>query len=419
MRHSKARVSTVKPDWRRAWGLHPDFPLFPHGDPKQPMRLRWCKKVRRKLCYFGKVDGDPKGEAALQVWLRDKDDLIAGRTPRTRSAGITLRELCNKFLNSKRTDVDTGKLAARTFVEYSRTTDTLIDVFGADRPVVDLRPEDFEGLYSKLAKKHGLTTLGREVTMARSVFKYAIESDLIERAVKFGPKFKSPSKADRRKHKARRKRANGAKVFTAAEIRSMLDAAGPQLKAMILLGANCGYGNSDCATLTVSAINLKVGWVDFPRPKTGIDRRCPLWAETVKALKLVIDKRGKPKDSAHADLVFLTRLGQPWVRYGLAETKDVDGKVKITGQADDAIAKATGKLLKDLGIKRPGLSFYTLRHTFETIGGGTADQVAVNAIMGHVDESMAAEYRQFIDDSRLKAVTNHVHKWQFGISKAK
>ena len=55
---------------------HPDFPLFAHKSG------RWCKKVRGKFCYFGKVADDPKGEAALNKWLNERDDLLAGRTPR-------------------------------------------------------------------------------------------------------------------------------------------------------------------------------------------------------------------------------------------------------------------------------------------------------------------------------------------------
>ena len=83
MTHSTAKVSQLKPDWRKAPGLHPDFPLLPLGDPDQPNKLRWCKKVRGRLHYFGKVANDPKGERALDVWIRDKDGLIAGRTPRS------------------------------------------------------------------------------------------------------------------------------------------------------------------------------------------------------------------------------------------------------------------------------------------------------------------------------------------------
>ena len=410
--HSSRRPTTRKPtkldqNWREQWGLESDFPLFPHWSQ------RWAKKVRRRLHYFGKIADDPKGEAARRRWLEQKDDLRAGHTPRAQLDGLTLRELCNQFLASKRPDVDLGKLSPRTFVEYSRTTDLLIDTFGRDRLVLDLRPGDFAKLYAKLAKKHGLTTLGREVTMVRSVFKFAVESDLIERAVKFGPRFKSPSKADKRKQRAKKRREHGNKMFQPDEVRAMLAAAGPQLKAMVLLGINCGLGNTDCASLPLSALDLKGGWLDFPRVKTGIERKIPLWTETLDALKAVIANRRPPRDQQYAGLVFLTRLGQPWVRYALAETKDESGRVNVTGRADDAVAKSTAKLLTTLGIKRPGLSFYALRHTVETIGGGCGDQVAVDHVMGHVDETMSAEYRERIEDDRLRAVVNHIHRWLY------
>lgn len=413
MTNSSNRASARKPaklaeNWRIKLGLHPQFPLFPHQSG------RWAKKVRQQLHYFGKIADDPKGKAALDKWNDVKDDLLAGRTPRGESGGLTVADLCNAFLAAKRVQVKLGKLTARSFIEYTGTTDLLVEVFGKNRLVEDLRPQDFETLYHKLARQHTISTLGREITHARSVFKYGIESDLIERAIKFGPTFKGPSKADKRKDRARRKHAHGARMFAADELRSMIDAAGPQLKAMLLLGANCGMGNTDCAKLPLSAVDLKTGWIDYPRPKTGIERRIPLWPETVAALRVVIDgKRPKVKEPGDAGLVFLTKRGQPWVRYEMQETQDADGKSEIAGKADDAIAKETRKLLGELGFYRRGLGFYALRHGFETVAGGTGDQVAVDAVMGHVDGSMGAEYREHIDDARLVAVTEHVRRWLY------
>ena len=100
-------------------------------------------------------------------------------------------------------------------------------------------------------------TLGREITVTRSVFKYAFESDLIDRPVKFGPKFKVPASKTLRKAKAKAEHANGKKLFHADEIRRLIDAADPQVKAMILLGVNGGLGNSDVANLPLSALDLK------------------------------------------------------------------------------------------------------------------------------------------------------------------
>ena len=58
MTHSIANGKPAKPA-----KPYPDFPLFPHATG------RWAKKVRQRLCYFGKVADDPKGERALALWL--------------------------------------------------------------------------------------------------------------------------------------------------------------------------------------------------------------------------------------------------------------------------------------------------------------------------------------------------------------
>jgi integrase len=72
------------------------------------------------------------------------------------------------------------------------------------------------------------------------------------------------------------------------------------------------------------------------------------------------------------------------------------------------------KLLKKLGLYHRGRGFYALRHTFETIGGDSRDQVAVDHIMGHARDDMASHYRERISDDRLQAVVDHVHNWLFG-----
>jgi integrase len=83
-------------------------------------------------------------------------------------------------------------------------------------------------------------------------------------------------------------------MFEAEEIRQMLAAASPQLKAMILLGINAGLGNTDCGRLPLSALDLERGWLTYPRPKTGVARRCPLWAETVEAIREALAERPGP-----------------------------------------------------------------------------------------------------------------------------
>ena len=141
----------------------------------------------------------------------------------------------------------------------------------------------------------------------------------------------------------------GPRIFEAAELKMTLDKAGTPMKAMILLGINTGLGNTDIATLPSKAVDLKHGWLDFPRGKTGIGRRCPLWPETIVAIREAIDVRPKPKRQEHAGLLFITKYGQPW---GTRSCTLPDAKGKVRKNADDPVCKEFTKLLVSLKIKR-------------------------------------------------------------------
>ena len=186
-------------------------------------------------------------------------------------------------------------------------------------------------------------------------------------------------------------------MFEAADLRKMIDAAGVQLRAMLLLGINAGFGNSDVGVLPLDALDLDGGWVTFPRPKTGVTRRAALWPETVKAIKAALAKRPTPRADAAAGLVFVTKYGIGWAK----------------SDCDNPISKETAKLLKKLDLQRPGLNFYALRHGLETIGGEAGDQVAVDHIMGHARDDMASAYRERVTDDRLKRIADYVHHWLF------
>jgi integrase len=375
------RIKPAKP--------RPDFPLFPHANG------RWAKKIKGRLVYFGKWH-DP--DAALALYVLQRDDLYAGRKPRDgKTDGLTVRDLLNHFLTAKQHLVDTGELSPRSFRDYKDTCEFVKDAFGLTRLVVDLRPDDFAALRMKVAKTRGAVSLGNVIQRVRSLFKFAFDSDLIEKPVKFGPVFKRPTKKTLRRIRGER----GPRMFDAVTLNRILDGAEQPLKAMILLGINCAFGNGDCGVLPMRALDLKAGWVRFPRPKTGVDRRCPLWPETIKAIKEWLTIRPKPKNEADANLVFLTKFGASW-------HKDTP---------DNPVAKEFRKLVDELGVHQHGVGFYSLRHTFQTIGDEARDAVATSFIMGHVDTSMADNYRESIGDERLAAVAAHVRKWLFAPKK--
>lgn len=381
-----------------------DFPLFPHDGGV------WAKKIRGKLHYFGPWS-DPDG--SLEKYRLQVDDLQAGRVPRPPTPdGYTLESLANDFLNEKKIKMDEGRMTPRMMANYQEVCSMLIDHFGRQRLVDDIRPEDFRQLRAELGVgpkgKRGIVTISNIVRMTRSVFKFASDNELIDRPLNFGTGFKMPTKTELRKARQTREK----RQFSAEEIRRQIDTVGIPLKAMILLGINAGFGPTDLAQLPIRAVDLKSGWLTFPRPKTGVDRRAKLWPETIKAINDAIKERLTPKDDKDAGLLFLTRLGQPWVRCRDQMIPDGDQqRLRITFA--DAIGPAFRKLLIKLGMDRDNKNFYGLRHTFLTVADEVRDKPATDLIMGHVHRGIDADYREHIDDSRLMAVSDYVHRWLF------
>lgn len=388
MAKSTTSTASLKP--------YKDFPLTPHRGAKQ-----WVKKWKGKSYYFGPLND---WDAALKRFNREWQYIIKGEPVPSEEGGdgYTIRDLCNAFIVHKGRRVKTRELSEHTYAEYFRTCEAIIAYFGETKRLDDLRPSEFEGFRAHLAEGCNLVTLLSKINRCRVVFNFAPNLDDDQSPVRFGKSFDRPSTKSLR---TARNEA-GERMFKAEEIRRILAAASQPLKAMVLLGVNCGFGNTDVATLPRSAVDLAGGWIEFPRPKTAVKRRVPLWPETVEAVRAAIASRPNPKQQADAGLCFLTVRGTRFVRVQPSK-KTKDRHVTV-----NSLARRFSVLLHDLEINgRRGLGFYTLRHVFETIGGESKDQVAVNAIMGHVDESMAAAYREGISDERLRAVVDTVRAW--------
>jgi len=391
--------STVFSSGRKPRKPYDGFPLFPHATN------RWAKKILQRLHYFGPVtdDDDFGAMAALARYQQQAPDLHAGRTPQPKVEGLTVQDLVNHFLTVKRQRLAAGELGDRAFSDYYHTCERIVEHLKRERVVEHLTPDDFEALRNAVSKGRAPATVSNEIGRVRVVFNHAYKSGLIDKPIRYGDGLAKPSAKTLRTAKAK----NGKMMYAAEELRAIVAKAGCPVKAMILLGINCAFGPTDISSLPIAAVDLKNGWIDYPRPKTGIPRRCKLWPETVEALTAALAVRREPIDEADKGLLFVTKYRQRWVRVVPDET----GRVTLF----DSVAQEFRKILKDTGLARKRLGHYSLRRTFETIAG-EVDQTATDHVMGHAPAAgdMASVYRQHVADHRLEKVANHVHRWVFG-----
>lgn len=408
MANSNRQTTTRKVRSRSTTGLqsakpYSDFPLFVHASG------RWAKKIsvdgRAKLYYFGRVkDG---WEAALERYDAEKVSIAAGRTPSrvSKPCGITLIELADLFTEEKLIKAQCGKMTWRSFNEYRSSISLLLDTVGRSAVVDQLEPKDFHAFRLELSRRYGTTSQTNHIIRVRSMFKHGFKVRLIPREVNFGEHLALPSKREVRLEKAKR----GDRLFRPVEIRKLLKykmgdpLADPiQMRAMILLGINAALGNDDVARLTRSSLDLRGGWCETVRNKTGTSRRAKLWPETVEALRRAIAVRPTPSNPADDELTFITKYGGRWYNEQTIEKSS----------NHSAVASQFAKSLRGASVKG-GRGFYSLRHTFFTVAANSGDREAASAIMGHIDATIGATYLHCIDDARYLRVAEAVRRWLF------
>lgn len=354
------------------------FPTTPRADG------RFQKRILGQLYYFGS-GGDRKN--ALIEYDRVKHDLYAGRKPRNAvdAPTLTLKQLANLFTDEKEAQTKAKDITASHMRSYRRALKRFLKYFGAARLVADVGPDDFAN-YSRHLRgkiKLGSHAFNRERACIVAMFNHAEESGWIQHPIRFGRGFKKASESELRGNRKSR-------LMDAADLRKLIDKSAGQLRAMILLGINAGFGATDCAILAREDVDLGTGRIDTIRRKRKVIRHAPLWPETVTALRAVMAER---KDD---DLVFRRDSGKPWVA-------DTD-KANV-----NAVTKEFATLADDLKIKRaPGASFGILRHTFATLAKGMKDDDGYKRIMGHRLEGLDDTYIEAIDWERLKEITDHV-----------
>jgi integrase len=351
---------------------------------------RWCKVFSGKRYYLCKTEEDEDGSKSYDLFVLRKHEAETGAKIQGLSDdSIKVADIADQWCQRMQDRVNSGERSQRTLDEYIATGQFVIDHFGKARNADSLSPGDFGKLRSKLAERYGINGLNKRIVQVRTMFNFAFEEELIDKPVKYGQSFDQPDAKALRKHR----RSDGSKDYTADEIRSMLKESNSTRRAMILLGVNCGLGNSDIADLKTANLDLKKGWLDYPRAKTEVERRCPIWPETIAAITKSMQQRPKSPDG----LVFVSVNGQDY-------RDDQRTGWRVTGEFR--------QVLKKVAIE-DGRGFYGLRRTFQTIAEECGDIVAVRAIMGHADreDDMSARYRQRITDERLQRAVDTVRAW--------
>jgi integrase len=358
------------------------FPAEPRADG------RFQKRINGDLYYFTGTRDE-----ALAKYNAIRDDLYAGRAPRIAEEAmprITLKDVTNRCLRQKEHDRDSGRISAGWFDDFK----VAVLRFGnfrvggvkmLQRPWHELGAGDFGEYARHLHAKYGPHAYNRERSCVAAMFNMALEFGWIAKPIKLGRAFPKRTPGD-----ARGSRKDW--LLTVPILKALYGKAGPQMRAMILLGLNGGFGPGDCAELPCGAVEIPSKRIHFNRPKNGIPRDMPMWPETLKSLRRVIGNR------TGDDLTFRTKRGNAW-----------------TG---NTIAHEFAKACRRAKVNLPdGVGLNACRHTFATYANEVQDRDAYKRLMGRkISEGIDETYIDRIFLPRLKRVVNHVHR-RLSISK--
>ena len=302
-------------------------PLSYHKHTGQYYVTRTGKRI-----YLG-ADRDE----ALEKYHRMNLGLAEPERP-AKQVPVTGKELANRFLAAQQANWRNPVVTLASYKHWIgrflkdhpklRIQDFTVEMFAAWK--ISLRERD----YSPESINHYLSAV-------RSMFVFAEETGVLE---------KSPTLRRVKNESAQEVGSKEKPLYSAEQISSLLQQADVQLKAMLLLGLNCGFGPKDIQDLTWD--HIMEDRITLPRSKTGVTQTFLLWPETQEALEILrkertvlierLEKRGRDRsDGGH---IFVTRFWRLWNK--------------------DSIAEQFRKLCDKSGV--PCYGIYRLRHCAST-----------------------------------------------------
>jgi len=204
------------------------------------------------------------------------------------------------------------------------------------------------------------SSVNRDVCLIAAALNRLVRLDLLE---------KNPVKRVRRGREPLRSRV----VLSKEEIAHLLEACGPPLRLLAMAAFLTGQRPSELKAVRWGDVNLEDGTLSVFRKKVGLGGSIPLHPRLASELRDVKKRRfsergGKIADDEH---VFLSRAGTPYKDYRTSWLN----------------------ALKRAGLdRRPGLTFYSLRHSFATHSLEKGSPADLQALMGHASYSTTERY---------------------------
>ena len=196
------------------------------------------------------------------------------------SDSMTLKQLYDMFLKYQFTKVKANVITAQHYNDQVSSLNKLMGFLGRRQRIKDISTLDLQNYKRKLQKQYTFSNhrLNLHISNLKTLFHWAKKNDILKQT----PNIDAISRS-KIVNKQRR-------IFTHEEISKLIEVADIQMKAMIWLGLNCGFGCTDCSELQWKYLDLASGRVVFPRGKTGVPRNLALWPETIETLRVFLRK---------------------------------------------------------------------------------------------------------------------------------
>ncbi len=186
---------------------------------------------------------------------------------------MTLKELCDLYLEYQRSRVLTGNLIPRHHNDQMSSLNKLMSFLGKGRRIKSISTLDLQNYKRKLQDAYGSAhRVNLHIGAMKAMFHWARKNDILQSI----PNIDAVSKG-KIVHQEMY-------TFSSEQIKKLLSVSDLKMRAMIWLGLNCGFGCTDCALLKWKDLDFENGRVELARNKTGVSRNLPLWPENFSVM---------------------------------------------------------------------------------------------------------------------------------------